>query len=167
MDEAGRELDGEPSRQTSTDGLEGRPATINAKVKVTRRPNGRHRRFAFLTKKRLKDLAAPFDTPGAELAEIPVIGHIVIAVMLLVAVIVIGILLGGFVIALAELLALGALALLGTLWAWIRGHPKVSVVDVDGQRWARADGPSLTVSEDERLINQGTPPSELGYQLVY
>ncbi len=136
------------------------------KARLTRRPKARSRRFSLLTKTRLKNLSAPLEVPGAELAELPVIGVFFLAIIALVLIVVVGTLLGGFIIAAIELVLLGALAAAGAAWAWLRGHPKVAVMDIDDQRWMRTDGPSVTLVDDAEAIAAGTEPATLGYELV-
>ncbi len=136
------------------------------KARLTRRPNARKRRFPFLTKMRVKNLSAPLDVPGAELAELPVVGVFFLALIALVLIVVVGIFLGGFLIAAIEFVLLGAVAVAGSTWAWLRGHPKVAVMDIGDHRWVRAAGPSTTLVDDAEAIAAGTEPSTLGYELT-
>ncbi len=130
--------------------------------RVTRRPNGRQRRLKLVTKDRLRMLAAPFSI--GDLAEIPIIGMVFLAVVALLAVFVAGWLVGGLLIALIELVLVLVAGGLASLWAWLRGHPKMMVLDVDGARWVKAWEPGLSPERDAEMVRTGsTDPRSLGY----
>lgn len=150
MDDPGRETDHRPTRVTG---------------RLTRRPKrGPQRRFSFFGDGRfdgIGDLGG-----GLEAAELPIIGPIILGIFLFIAVVVLLIVFGGLLIAFIEVTLLGLMALAGWLWAWLRGHPKVAVIDVDEQRWVRDEGPAVDLVEDEQSIRAGTDPATLGYRLL-
>jgi len=143
---------------------ESEPRAAQVSGRLTRRPTRRRRRFSFFGDGRLRGVGGVFDSPGLELAEVPIIGPIVLGIFLLLLLVVLVIFFGGFLIAFIELVILGLLAVAGWLWAWLRGHPKVAVLDVDDQRWVRDEGPAVGVPEDRRSIEEGADPAALGYR---
>ncbi len=113
--------------------------------------------------RRVKDLSAPLDMPGAELGEVPVIGPIILLLMFAIFVVVASILIVALLIALVEVLIVAAIAVVGGTWAWLRKHPKVTVLTIDGRPWVRTNGTTPTYT-DARAIRTGADPVELGYE---
>ena len=133
---------------------------------MTRRPQKRSRTQKLITMQRLKNLSAPFEVPGLELAEVPIVGVIVLALFAIVALIVVGLLIGGFLVALIELGVILALSIGGSLWAWLRRHPKYAVLDIGDQRWVKQVDGTHSHKEDAQMVEAGHKPRDLGYQPV-
>ncbi|MEM9131462.1 MAG: hypothetical protein AAF962_06405 [Actinomycetota bacterium] len=93
------------------------------------------------------------------------IGPIIIAIAIAIFLVLLVVFLAVLALALIEMLVIASLAVLpavGGFVAWLRRHPEVTILDVDGSPWVRTDGFAPTPDHVQR-VTAGTDPSVLGF----